>query len=130
MAKVAPSGLWGPIDMRKWRATPCIRGRLAVEADVAGGSAVYYIENTVAARPFEMELPRCAVLHDEKTGRGIPVIVVQAECHEDHAGPSLVIGYRFLNGGNGICMLSEVDLLAKPDRRFQRFKPAGAKRHR
>ncbi len=96
--------LWGPISATDWHATPCIAGRPATEADVAAGSAVFYVPGGSAPAP--MSLPCCAiqVLED---GSELPVVIVQAEL----APHGTILGVRPLSGGNGICMSTEVRLL-------------------
>jgi hypothetical protein len=61
--------------------------------------------------PVPMSLPRPAVL--KETGQ--PVFVIQAE----QIAGKVAIGYRPLGGGNGLCMLEEVEFLEEPDERFQ-----------
>ncbi len=43
-----------------------------------------------------------------ESGERQPVVVVQAE----HGPSGVILGVRPLSGGNGICMLEEVELLA------------------
>ena len=96
--------LWGPIDKDAWAATPHVAGRPATEADVIAGRAVFYVPGDSAAA--DLELPCCALQRLE-SGKKEPVVVVQAE-----QGPNgIILGVRPLGGGNGLCMLSEVELL-------------------
>jgi hypothetical protein len=44
------------------------------------------------------------------------VILIQAESRDDG---KVLVGYRPLTGGNGICTLDEVDLLDGPDEMFR-----------
>jgi hypothetical protein len=111
---IAQDKLWGPIDMKSWKATPCVSGRLATEQDVKGGRATFYIEgDRTTLKPIALLLPACAILREEK--KETPVIVIQAE----ETPKSKTVGVRFLEGGNGVCMLEELELLAAPDARFK-----------
>ena len=107
--------LWGPINLGAWRETAFVAGRLANEDDVRAGRAVYFVETGEDRIPndlYEMSLPAPAILHEEVGD--VPVIVIQAEM-----GPNgVMLGYRPLDGGNGVCLLEEVDILAEPDSRF------------
>jgi len=95
---------WGSIEASEWRTTPCVVGRPATEADVAAGSAVFYVPGESTAAP--MALPCCAIqLHED--GSEQPVVIVQAEL----APHGTILGVRPLSGGNGICMATEVRLL-------------------
>ncbi|MGQ4661625.1 hypothetical protein [Lysobacter sp. F6437] len=96
--------LWGSISASAWRSTPCIAGRPATEADVAAGSAVFYVPGESTAAP--MALPCCAIQALED-GSEQSVVIVQAEV----APEGTILGVRPLTGGNGICMVTEVRLL-------------------
>lgn len=113
-----PEEVWGPIAMANWRETPCVRGRVATEEDVLAAKAVFYLNLSEGqeSNPIELDLPLCAILHEDGQG-DLPVIVVQAE--EGYNGTyQRIAGYRPLTGGNGICMLFQLELLAEPDSRF------------
>jgi len=105
--------------MASWHATPCIRGRVATEVDVKNGKAVFYLDlsDGQKSRPYDFALPCCAILHAEN-GEA-PVIVIQIETSINSLSESKIFaGYRLLAGGNGICLLSELELLNEPDARF------------
>jgi len=106
--------LWGAVEVEKWQQTPCLRGRVAVEQDVKDGRAVFYLRNAdkTGAVHVDIGLPHCAVLSAD--GQRIPVVIIQSE----RVGEKHYIGYRPVSGGNGICLLFEVQLLEKPDETF------------
>ena len=96
--------LWGPIAVGSWSTTPCVSGRVATEADVKAGTAVFFVQGDSQAAP--MNLPQCA-MQTLGDGATVPVVVIQAEI-----GPSgVILGIRHLSGGNGICLAQEVELL-------------------
>lgn len=82
------------------------------------GKAVFYLDLSEGqeSHPVELDLPRCAILHEDAEG-DIPVVVIQAE-EGDNGTVQLIAGYRPLTGGNGVCMLHELELLPEPDHRF------------
>lgn len=98
--------LWGPISIGDWCNTPCLSGRIATEDDVTAGTAVFYIQGE--SSPVSMSLPCCAYQRLEN-GTEQPVVIVQAE----HAPHGIVLGVRPLNGGNSICLATEVRLLPR-----------------
>jgi hypothetical protein len=106
--------LWDKIDVEHWQETPCLRDRIAVEQDVKDGHAVFYLGNAeeIGARYVDIGLPHCAIVHAD--GAEIPAVVIQSERAEDKH----YIGYRPITGGNGLCVLSEVELVSEPDARF------------
>ena len=96
--------LWGPIDPSRWQSVPCVSGRAATEADVAGGQAVFFVQGH--SEPAATQLPACGwqTLSD---GSEIPVIVIQAEI----APYGVIFGVRPLSGGNGVCASAGIRLL-------------------
>ena len=101
--------LWGPVNRDVWRETPCIVGRAANEQDVRDGRAVFYVDGP--AGPVEVALPHCALFRQEN-GQKLPVIAIQAE---SHVAGQVLIGYRPLSGGNGICMPGSCSVSDSPD---------------
>lgn len=113
-----PHELWGPIDIRVWRSTPVVAGRVATEPDVHEGRAAFYIASETS-RPYDLALPAPAIVREEGIGNPTPVILIQAEALDD----TVAVGYRLLDGGNGICTLDECEVLSEPDSRFQTTAP-------
>ena len=108
--------LWGPISIENWRNTPSISGRVASEEDVVAGRAVYFLNDPekINAHALDVDVPRCAILTDQESGERLPVIIIQVEQADD----KVYVGYRPLEGGNGICTEREIELLDGPDARF------------
>jgi len=107
--------LWGGIDIERWQETACLRGRVAVEQDVKDGRAVFYLQGDEPAIHVDIGLPHCAILSTD--GQRVPVVIIQSE----RAGEKHYLGYRPVSGGNGICLILEVQLLEKPDETFYRY---------
>ncbi len=107
---------WGPIDISTWKEILFLSGRLADELDVKEGRAVFCLQLSggVEAFPYKMSLPACALLYDEEAESRIPVIVIQAEVADD----CVTVGYRHLTGGNGVCLLDELEILDGPTNEF------------
>jgi len=96
---------WTPIKPSEWQTTPCIRNRIATEIDVEEARAVFYSEGRSV--PADFPLPCCGfqLLED---GSEEPVVVIQAEATPD----GILLGVRYLEGGNGVCLADEVRVLA------------------
>jgi len=110
---------WGPIDRQKWREVPHMKGTLATEDDVRSGRAVFYLARTphAAASPSSIPLPTPAILKPEdQNAPVVPVLVIQVEVADDMT----IVGYRNLDGGNGICSLPEVQFVCEDDPRWAR----------
>lgn len=106
---------WGSVDRTQWRSVPHISGALATEADVRAGRAVFYLGNLdeVPARPGDLPLPALALWHDPDLDAVRPVIVIQVE-----VGQQEFAGFRFLEGGNGLGFLDELDLVGEDESRW------------
>jgi hypothetical protein len=107
--------LWGPIDRTQWRAVPHMDGALASESDVKAGRAVFFLDNLdeVPARPSSTPLPTLALWPDPEVGVRRPVVVIQIEL-----GQKELVGIRFLEGGNGVCLLQELEMIDEDDHRW------------
>lgn len=108
--------LWASIDVLRWEDVPCLVDRVATEEDVREGRAVFYLRSPeeIGAEYTDIGLPHCAILTVEDGPQQVPVIIIQSE----RAGDKHYIGFRFLNGGNGIGLLPEFELIEAPNERF------------
>lgn len=108
--------LWGPVDRARWRSVPHMDGTLATERDVEEGRAVFFLGNPrkVPAQPSTIRLPALALWPDSDGGSHRQVIVIQVEI-----GRQEIAGIRFLEGGNGVCLLRELEFIDDTDRRWR-----------
>jgi hypothetical protein len=107
---------WGTIDRKQWRSVPHISGALATEADIKAGRAVFYLGNAeeAPATPGQLQLPALALWRDADLGDAVlAVVVIQVEL-----GAEEFAGIRFLEGGNGVCLLRELEIVAEDDPRW------------
>ncbi|WP_186826825.1 hypothetical protein, partial [Seonamhaeicola algicola] len=97
-----------PIDLKKWSEIPHVSGRLATEEDIKNGSATFRIDNKGQEhKPLNIKIPSLAYHIDQETNEKIPVIVIQAE----QVGDKKVIGIRYLDGTDGVCLLFELEFV-------------------
>ena len=108
--------LWGPVDRARWRSVPHMDGTLATERDVEEGRAVFFLGNARKgpAQPSTLRLPALALWPDSDRRSHRPVIVIQVEI-----GQQKIAGIRFLEGGNGVCLLEELEFIDDTDRRWR-----------
>src|SRR5258707_4276653 len=106
--------LWGPINRAQWRRVPHMSGVLATEEDVTAGRAVFVLGNLneLPARPSPLGLPALAMWPDPD-GAHRSVIVIQIEL-----GQKEFAGIRFPEGGNGVCLLEELEMIDENDQRW------------
>ena len=106
--------LWEALTSASWRSVPSVQGRVATDADVQAGRAVFYVPT--GSKPYPLSLPVCAIHRDEETGKATSIVVIQAE----EAPGQIVLGARPLEGGNMVCTLPEVELVQHPEEGFFR----------
>lgn len=99
---------WGQLDLTNWSDTPFISDRIAAEQDVIDGCAVFYIQDSVEKHcSLNITLPSLAYQVDPDTNKKTLAVVIQAE----NVDGEEVVGVRYLEGGNGICKLSELEFV-------------------
>ena len=109
--------MWEPIDASEWRSVPFIQGRLAAEADVRAGRAVFFLEGAHApeAEPLPMSLPALAVWRSETDGALVGV-AIQAE----RSFGKRLVGLRLIEGGNAVCHIEELEWIDEADPRVRK----------
>jgi len=85
---------------------PYFAGRGATPADVEAGKATF--AQDPPGSPYEMKLPARA-RHQNDDGSFEEVIIVQAENHS--MSDDVVVGYKTTDGGAGVGLLWEMQLL-------------------
>lgn len=99
------------VDLKDWRNVPVVIGRLPTEAEARNGSSLIFVDTKAypTAKAMNMELPRLATFYNENTKKKEVIIVIQAiEVESDS-----IVGFRYLNGGNGSAHLREVTFITE-----------------
>ena len=99
-----------------WRSAPTFSGRLAVQADVENGPAVFALAETHDAQPFEEPLPQPAIWYDDEAEEEFAVLIVQAESHQTEDGDELqVLGLLLADGRTAVAFTDDVEEVAGDD---------------
>jgi hypothetical protein len=101
------SELWGPFEIGAVHELPCLTKRPATEEDVRSGRAVFCAQGG-ESETFPISLPQTAHLASDLDSH--VVAVIQAE----RVGDRVIIGYRMVDGGNGVATLPEFELSIPP----------------
>jgi hypothetical protein len=64
---------------------------------------------------MRLHVPTLAFWRDEADGQRRLVVVIQAE----QIGNDCLVGFRFFEGGNGVCTFEEIELIAESDSRLE-----------
>ena len=111
-----PDNLRGfpPVNLKDWEQIPVINDRLPTKEETQTGISLMYFDTTEIpdARPLDMKMPRLARYYSDYTKKNELVIAIQAVI----ASSDTVVGFRYLNGGNGSAWLGEVAFLSDEER--------------
>jgi hypothetical protein len=80
----------------------------------------FFLENLdeVPAWPSDLKIPALAIWRVEDEMENQPAVVIQAE----QSDLQCTVGVRFFSGGNGLCLLEDLELIEEKDPRFQELK--------
>jgi hypothetical protein len=85
-----------------------ISGRIATEADVNAGDAVFFIKGD-GVIPAAITIPQFAIWREDQDAEGKFCAIVQAEMTTD----GVLVGLRDADGSNAIATLPELELLGQ-----------------
>lgn len=110
-----PDNLGGfpAVDLAKLNEVPVVIDRLPTKEETRNGTSLLYFDpiEKPDAKPLNITLPKPARYFNKYTNKNEVIIVIQAiEVDND-----TVVGFRYLNGGNGSAWYSEVDFLSNDE---------------
>jgi hypothetical protein len=93
---------------------PVVLDRLPTKEETRNGKSLMYFDTSLipTAKPLNLELPRLARYYSEYTKKNELVVVIQAVIAETDT----VVGFRYLNGGNGSAWFKEVYFLSEDEK--------------
>ena len=107
-----PDNLGGfpAVDINNWKNVPVVNGRMATREETQNGTSLIFVdlEKYPDTKPLDIKMPKLARYFNENSGKEEIIIVIQAlEVSNDS-----VVGFRYLNGGNGSAFLDQVKFLS------------------
>jgi hypothetical protein len=106
-----PDNLYGfpVVDFSDWADVPVVNGRMATQEDTWNGSSLMFIDMAKYpdAKPMDITTPKLARYFNEYSQNDELIIVIQAVTVENDS----VVGFRYINGGNGSARFNEVEFL-------------------
>ncbi len=110
-----PDNLYGfpAVDLKNWATVPVINGRLPTEEETRSEKSLIYIDKVEYpnAKAMDMKLPQLAKFFNYSSQKNEVIIVIQAiEILGD-----TVLGFRYLNGGNGSSLYHEVTFIEEQE---------------
>ena len=117
-----PDNLGGfpAVDIANWESVPVVNGRMATREETQNGTSLIFVDDVKYpnAKPLDMTMPKLARYYNRPSGKNELVIVVQAI----NVSNDSIVGFRFLNGGNGSARLNEVSFLS--DKEIENISPS------
>lgn len=101
------------VDIANWKNVPVINGRMPTLEEAQNGTSLIYVDPAEYpnAKVLGVTMPKLATYYNANAGREDLIIVIQAfTVNEDS-----IVGFRFLNGGNGSARFSEVKFLSEDE---------------
>ena len=106
-----PDNLFGfpAVDIDTLEKIPVIRNRLPTREEARSGQSLIFVdtEKYPDARALDIPLPQLARYYNHSSKKDELIIVIQAIA----IGQDSVVGFRYVNGGNGSSWLDEVEFL-------------------
>ncbi|MBK6524486.1 MAG: hypothetical protein IPG07_02435 [Crocinitomicaceae bacterium] len=101
------------VDIADWKNVPVVNGRMPTLEEAQNGTSLIYVDPAEYpnAKVLGITMPKLATYDNANTGREDLIIVIQAFTVDDDS----IVGFRFLNGGNGSARLSEVKFLSEDE---------------
>ena len=109
-----------PVDIADWNKVPVVNGRMATKEETQTSASLIYVDTDQYpdAKPLDITVPKLATFFNSYSKREELIIVIQAiEVANDS-----IVGFRYLNGGNGSARLHEVQFLDEQE--INAIKPA------
>lgn len=100
-----------PVDIAHWKNVPVVNGRMPTQEETQNGTSLIFVdvEKYPNAKPLDLVLPKLASFYNKYSKREDLIIVIQAV----NVNNDSIVGFRYLNGGNGSARLNEVRFLSE-----------------
>ena len=113
------------VNIGDWKNVPAVNGRMPTMEETQNGSSLIYVDpkEYPGAKVLGITMPKLATFNNPNSGKEDLIIVFQAF----RIDADSIVGFRFLNGGNGTALISDVHFLSDeeiakiPDSRFVSF---------
>ncbi len=98
------------VDISNWKSVPVVNGRMATKEETHNGSSLIYVDalKYPNAKALDITMPKLATFYNRYSKREDLIIVIQAINVDNDS----IVGFRYLNGGNGSARLKEVKFLS------------------
>lgn len=101
------------VDIKSWKKVPVVNGRMPTKEETQNGTSLIFVdaEKYPNAKVLDISMPQLATLYNEHSSREEIIIVIQAINIDNDS----IVGFRYLNGGNGSARLNEIRFITDDD---------------
>lgn len=101
------------VDITNWKEVPVVKGRMPTKEQTQNGTSLIFVDpiKYPTAMVIDIALPQLASFYNEYSKREEIIIVIQAFS----IGRDSIVGFRYLNGGNGSARLNEIKFLSEKE---------------
>ncbi|MGV6860714.1 MAG: hypothetical protein ACWA41_03030 [Putridiphycobacter sp.] len=102
-----------PVNLEDWKTVPVVKDRMPTKEETQNGTSLIFVdqEKHPDAEPLDIQLPALARYYCHSSQKEELVIIIQAfQIDQDS-----IVGFRYLNGGNGSSYLHEVSFVGEND---------------
>ncbi len=105
--------MFPPVNLAEWNKVPVIKDHFPSKEEIRTGSSLMYLdeEQQKRAKIAPINLPALATYFNESVLKKELIIVIQAV----EIDGETIVGFRYLNGGNGSARIEEVNFVNAPD---------------
>ncbi|MEE9348674.1 MAG: hypothetical protein V3U80_01350 [Flavobacteriaceae bacterium] len=98
------------VDIKNWGNVPVVNGRMATKKETQNGTSLIFVDKEAYpnAKPLAIKMPKLARYYSQNTKKEEVVIVIQALNVDNDS----IVGFRYLNGGNGSAWFDEVKFMS------------------
>lgn len=98
------------VDIADWKNVPVVNGRMPTLEETQSGASLIYVDpkEFPDAKVLGITMPKLATFNNRNSGKEDLIIVFQAF----RIDADSIVGFRFLNGGNGTALISDVKFLS------------------
>ena len=97
------------VNIADWQNVKVVNNRMPTKEEIKNGSSLIDVDmkKYPYAKAIDIQLPKLAKIYNNSANREDLIIVIQAFYIDNDS----IVGYRFLNGGNGSARFSEINFL-------------------
>jgi hypothetical protein len=110
-----PDNLFGlpAVNIQDWEKVPVVNDRLPTDEETRSGAALIFVDTNKFpnAKPLDLNMPKLARFKSPYTNRDEIIIVFQTVVVQNDT----IVGYRYLNGGNGSSRYNEVQFFGEAE---------------